>query len=138
MTRSPTLNRATDRRDLTGDVAAENRGIVEPWQKRDVLQNPVEWVDRDGRVADQYLVRRQMRQSGDTDPQWLPRRFLPGGLISHGFGHHQLFLSSIQLGVRLSGPTARSGARSGSYSPQDSAPGILGALAPPPKRVLLG
>jgi hypothetical protein len=26
------LDRATDRRDLTGDVAAENRGIVEPWQ----------------------------------------------------------------------------------------------------------
>ena len=69
------LDRATDRRDLTGDVAAENRGIVEPWQKRDVLQNPVEWVDRDGRVADQYLVRRQMRQSGDTDPRGCPGAF---------------------------------------------------------------
>ena len=69
------LDRATDRRDLTGDVAAENRGIVEPWQKRDVLQNPVEWVDRDGRVAGINISFAARCGSGDTDPQWLPGAF---------------------------------------------------------------
>ena len=68
---------SADRRDLAGDVTAQDRWIVEPGENRAVLQDPVDGIDRDRAVADQDLAWAGLRHADRPDLQSASRCRLP-------------------------------------------------------------
>lgn len=67
-----------------GDVAAGDKGIVEPGQHCHILENVVQRVDRDRLVSHQDLTCSDSRQCGRPDRKALTRLALPCSQIVHG------------------------------------------------------
>jgi hypothetical protein len=96
------LDVAANRNDGAGDVAAEDSGIAEPREEGEVLQQPVERIDGDGRVADQDFICGRNRQIGAAELQLLSRSGLPGSLVGNVVAHLVLLCLAPQVGARLS------------------------------------